>query len=214
MSDSNPLLSVGDISWDTWRGVLSERKSPILDDGSVAYNAAKPHTAVCLAVILQKSFYADNDLTAIRNRNPFQLVSTGSFAGLLTFSTWSDAITYWKEHSFPGTSNCAQDELWEIVRDTEHIVSLDKNKTYAREVSGYLDENGGPTDETLRRWFGYNADEFPSIFRAWCGVGADIGLYPPVHEVTVLENGVEILFLNGIRMFESNNNVRVFGYSK
>lgn len=208
------LRSVGDVSWDTWRGVLVESESPILNEGTVAYQAAKPHTAVCLAVLLQKTFFAKDDPTAIKHRNPFRLESTGSFAGLLTFPQWSDAIEYWKEHAFPDQDTYSQEDFWELVRDTEHFLNMDRKQIYSREVLGYLTSEGGPTEETLRRWFGHDPDEFPVIFRTWRDVGEDIGLYPPVYDVIRMEDGVEILFLNGIRIYESNGNVRVFGYSR
>ena len=207
------LRSVGDVSWDTWYGVLAEVKSPILDEGAIAYHAARPHSAVCLAALRQKSAFAVDHPVAIRHRNPFYMESTGSFAGMLTFPQWSNAIEYWKEYSFPDRDTYTQEGLWELVRDTEHFLSVDKRQVYSREILGYLTSDGGPTEETLRRWFGHDPNEFPQIFRAWRDVGEDIGLYPPVHEVVRMDEGVEILFLNGIRIYENNGNVRIFGYS-
>lgn len=206
------LQSLGDVSWDTWREILKEADSPILEEGSLAYDAAKPHTAVCLATLKNTSAYGLSGLPT-EYHNPFNIKSTGSFAGYVEFSTYVEAITHWKQDYFPDQNIYDTSLLWSIVRDTEYFLSLESKRFYENEVEGYLDSDGSPTESTLLRWWGDTPPMSQKIFDLWKRVGQDTGLYPPVYSTCVVGNGLEVLFVNGLRIYEdyTTHRLRIFG---
>lgn len=146
--------SLGDVSWSLWRATLTDVDSPILDEGQFAYEAAKPHSALCLAVMERTTRYATGLRDFETHHNPFALQLGGSFPGLVAFDSWSDAIEHWKEHSLPYYDNFGEQATWSLANRVAELQEQDRTGVIGLAVPGYLDEDGLPLAKTWQRYLG------------------------------------------------------------
>lgn len=208
------LACVGDVSWQTWRGVLQEFNSPILDEGTLAYTAAKPHTAVCLAAMKRASRFGIDLYEHLKStHNPFLLTGHGSFGGIMEFDSWEDAILYWKAYDFPDERRTGIEIVWDILRLATEYRALDRAHTYSQEIPEYTTEDGQPTDDTLMRWFGYNTQTCPRVYNLWLDWGEQSGIYPSLSGLYYTATGVEYTFMNGLRIHDNGERAMFVGFT-
>lgn len=88
---------IGDVPYATWYAELSRLASPLLAEASEAYEAARPHTALALAMAFHESkygtVYARN---IVGNRNVMNLRPRGA-SGFQQFGQWADGVREWRE---------------------------------------------------------------------------------------------------------------------
>jgi hypothetical protein len=204
---------LGNVSWQTWRGLLQEVNSPLLDEGTLPYYAAQPYTALCLADLKIASRFGTLATEIERTKNPFLLRNEGSFSGLMEFESWEEAVIYWKRHALPSTETHTVETLWEIVRLAESYTTADQARTFSISISNYLDDDGVPLSDTYVRWFGEaDGGHYPLTFHVWLEWCKQRGVYPTCTSTYRLsDNGTELTFSNGLRIYDNGETAYVVG---
>ncbi len=88
---------IGDVTFARWQGELMRLRSPLVAEARATYDAARPHSALALAMAFHESkygtVYARNVAT---NRNVHNLRPRGA-GGFQTFATWADGVDEWRQ---------------------------------------------------------------------------------------------------------------------
>ena len=89
--------TIGDVSYPLWEREIAQHGGPNDPRSRDAYDAARPHTALCLGMLWVESQYG----TAFyrnrpENKNALNLRPPNG-DGYLTFPTWTDGVRAWRE---------------------------------------------------------------------------------------------------------------------
>jgi hypothetical protein len=202
------------LSCAAWLAILTEANSPILEDGSEAYEAAKPHAAMCLAMMQGRTRFGTAYKEVVESRNPFLFMNSGSFGGLRYFDSWADAIREWSVQYLRIIAETPAPVLWQLAAQAVTFIDDDAQGLYERAVPGYLDEQGNPVQSVLLKWFNLvdssNATE--RVFSLWLSWCARFQVYPAcVNVAEIGQRGTEYSFANGLRIFDNGHKARVLG---
>jgi hypothetical protein len=147
----------GDTTFEAWTAVLQERApaSPILGEGRAAYEAASPHSRLCLGMMwIEGQFATDFDANPAGNRNPMNM-KTPDGSGWVEFSTWTDGIRGWRDRItsptykngiYAGTTTLA--ELIHIYAPADDNNDEQEYRDAIETITGELksrEQPGGPT---------------------------------------------------------------------
>ena len=93
---------LGDVPLSAYRTELARLNSPMLDEAEAVYEAARPHAALCLAMMWVEQKYATLSSIPAPFHNPLSLARPdGSPADgddrWERFDTWADGVRAWRE---------------------------------------------------------------------------------------------------------------------
>jgi hypothetical protein len=87
----------GDVPLDTWRHELATFGSPLAAEPTATWEAARPHSALALAMAFHESRYGTSyRRNTADNRNVHNLRPRGGF-GFQTFPTWEAGVAEWRD---------------------------------------------------------------------------------------------------------------------
>lgn len=107
--------TIGDVPLSFWRQKLSVAGSPMQAEAETTWAAARPHSALALAMLWAESQFATSfRRNSVGNKNAFNLRPRGG-EGFLAFPTWADGVAEWRARvTDPGYA----------YRDTETVSDL------------------------------------------------------------------------------------------
>jgi N-acetylmuramoyl-L-alanine amidase len=117
----NDWREIGDVSLKDWMTDLARVGSPILVGGELAYEVAKPHTRLALAMSYHESKHATVfNLNKPENKNPLNLKPRrrGSLGLFQQFGSYADCFAEWKSRLLDPTYAYAH------TTDIESLVSV------------------------------------------------------------------------------------------
>lgn len=89
--------NLGNVTPERWRQQLVAAGSPIAAEWEATYAAAKPHTALCLAMLEVESRYATRfNANVPENKNPLNL-RPPSGGGYMAFDSYTEAVRAWRD---------------------------------------------------------------------------------------------------------------------
>ncbi len=119
ISRDTPWRTIGDIPYGIWEKTILDAGGPTGLASRESFDAARPHSALALAMLKQESSYAtDFDANPASNRNPWNLkIPTGG--GYVSYPTWADGVRGWRERI---TSPTYKDSIYHNTRTVEDLI--------------------------------------------------------------------------------------------
>ena len=93
---STPWRTIGDIDMQLWQRVIDNAGGPVGLVRPEAWAAARPHSALCLAMLRMESSYGSNfRANPATNHNPLNLKRPEG-GGYMRYDTWKEGVSGWQ----------------------------------------------------------------------------------------------------------------------